>query len=283
MLLKQFVKYQSLGNDFILFDWFKKPATFVKNELPGHAFSEIARGLCDRHFGVGADGVLVITADQLASLPEIVVYNADGSNGEVCLNGLRFVAHYLHTHHHFPDTFSILLGGRIIDCVVVKNGQQDVDVVTRVGIVEVLGQKKITTTAGEFDGFVASVGNPHFIVFDRVEPEWLATHGKLLESHAAFPKKTNVEFVWEMGKELLGPVRRSFFMQVYERGCGITLACSSGAAALAGLLVSRGMVLVGEKVNVVMPGGTVVAWVDEQGMVTLQASAKRVFVGSLED
>ena len=101
-LLKQFVKYQSLGNDFIIFDWYKKPALFVQVELSGGHFSSVVQRLCDRHFGVGADGVLVITSHQEFGFPVVTIYNADGSKAESCLNGLRCVADYLFTEYYAP-------------------------------------------------------------------------------------------------------------------------------------------------------------------------------------
>src|SRR3989338_293477 len=110
--LKHFVKYQSLGNDFIVFDWFKKPTSFIQEELKDAQWKEFVIKTCDRHFGVGADGVLIITCCPQEGVPEILVFNADGSNGQTCLNGLRCVAKHLFDTHHFPKEFRIKMSQR---------------------------------------------------------------------------------------------------------------------------------------------------------------------------
>lgn len=281
-LLKQFIKYQSLGNDFVVFDWFKKPALFVHAELSGDGFGAFVRNLCDRHRGVGADGVLVITNHPQASQPEVTVFNADGSRAESCLNGVRCIAHHLYTEHHFPNKFSLLLGQRVVDCTIIKNDDQ-VEIITQVGSAQIHGPLCVQTEAGAFDGSVVSIGNPHYFVFDAVSLEWLAAHGKAIESHASFPQRTNVEFVWPQTTPVHEGVLHSYGMHVYERGCGVTLACSSGAAALTALLHAQGAVRADEKIGIAMPGGAVVTWIAADGTISLQAPAHRVFTGLLED
>jgi len=298
-LLKQFVKYQSLGNDFIIFDWYKKPALFVQVELSGGHFSSVVQRLCDRHFGVGADGVLVITSHQEFGFPVVTIYNADGSKAESCLNGLRCVADYLFTEYYAPappelvegrpvrggradgHEFQIKLGERMIDCIVHQEPSGTRTITTHIGSATMLGEQTVTTTAGTFSGTMVSVGNPHFFIDQQVTLEWLAQHGKAIESHELFPQKTNVEFFWQYSEPVILDVVKSYGITVFERGSGITLACSSGAAAFTGLLHSLGHIDDHEKISITMPGGSVIAWINN-GIISLQATAKPVFSGLLE-
>ena len=280
-LLKQFIKYQSLGNDFIIFDWYKKPSLFIQVELSGGHFGALVKRLCDRHFGIGADGVLVITNDQQYGCPVMSIYNADGSKAESCLNGLRCVADYLVAHHHLPGEFQIQLGVRMIDCMVHQEPDGTRTITTHVGSAAVLGQQTVTTAGGTFIGTMVSVGNPHFFIEQQVSLEWLALHGKAIESHELFPQKTNVEFFWQYPEPVIIDVVKSYGITVYERGAGITLACSSGAAAFTGLLRSTGQINDHEKISITMPGGMVMAWINS-GVISLQATAQLVFSGLLE-
>ncbi len=282
-LLKKFVKYQSLGNDFVIFDWLKKPAIFIQAELIGGDFGSFVQKTCDRHYGVGADGVLVITTDTLRRLPTLTVYNADGSKAESCLNGLRCVADYLFKEHNFPARFEIMLGAGIIDCLVQKNSDGMLVIVTQVGSASMLGKKSVTTEAGTFEGIAFSVGNPHFFIEQQVTLPWLAQHGKSIETHELFPQKTNVEFFWEEPEFFSQTGIKSYGMHIYERGCGITLACSSGAAAFTGLLRSMGKINDDEHISITMPGGRVIAWLDSNGVISLQATAQEVFSGVLSE
>jgi diaminopimelate epimerase len=280
-LLKKFVKYQSLGNDFVIFDWLKKPAIFIQAELIGSDFKASVQRLCDRHYGVGADGVLVLTTDPHRGLPHMTVYNADGSKAESCLNGLRCIADYLFAEHRFAPQFEVMLGARIITCSVQQESSGKRIIVTQVGTATILGEQCVTTGAGTFSGMAVSVGNPHFFIEQYVALPWLAEHGAAIESHAAFPEKTNVEFVWQEPALHDHTISKAYGMHIYERGCGITLACSSGAAAFTGLLRSAGKIKEHELISISMPGGVVMAWVDEEGVISLQATAQEVFSGLL--
>src|SRR5438045_267055 len=136
-ILKNFVKYHSLGNDFIVFDWYKRPSFYMHNELQEASWKQFVIDMCNRHYGVGADGIVIITNSQQAGMPEMLIFNADGTQAESCLNGLRCVAKYLFTEYHFPESFNIKLGQRIIECVMNPSTTQrdDYDVITRVGAV----------------------------------------------------------------------------------------------------------------------------------------------------
>lgn len=271
--LKHFIKYQSLGNDFIVFDWFKKPTSFIHEELKDAQWQQFVTKICDRHFGIGADGVLIVTYSSSDKVPEILIFNADGSNGQICLNGLRCIAKHLFDHHNFPVSFTIKMGSRIIECSV-QSKDGVTTITTNVGCVDYFGPCTIQTTVGQFDGYKASVGNPHFVIFDAKSVQWLAQYGALIESHAAFQQKTNVEFV-------VPESSKKYSVTVYERGAGVTLACSSGAAAIMGVLDHLKQCKRGEIITLKMPGGALLCSVEQNGTVTLTASAEYVFQGTM--
>jgi diaminopimelate epimerase len=277
---QDFFKYQSLGNDFILFDFFKKPfetSSFAKaldnssgRTVEGEAWSSIAKKLCNRHFGIGADGVLVLLDNQKLKIPQVLIFNADGSQAEICLNGLRCVAHHLYKNHNFPAQFKIEMGSKLIDCQI-EESNGEIEIVNKIPSPCYFGEKKINVNGAKFCGHVVNVGNPHFVVLQEMDVDWLKKYGHLIEGHKEFAGKTNVEFVWQDNE--------SFFnMLVYERGCGLTLACSSGATAVIFLLNVLKKVSGEEKVFLQMLGGELCCWI-EQDWVVLQAKADLVFNG----
>lgn len=276
-MFNHFFKYQSLGNDFIVFDWYKRPSQYLDKELNDAAWPDVVQRLCDRHVGIGADGVLIVKNNPQLGLPEMLIFNSDGSSAQSCLNGLRCIAQHLRMTHRYPEKFSIKLNDAVIECSFLEDNQTTL-ISSHIKTIQLHGMQEITTDAGTFRGHVASVGNPHFIIFQQVSQEWLACHGYAIEQHPSFPDRTNVEFITQ------DPLcKTSYQMNIYERGCGITLACSSGAAALAALLVEQSMVSLGEQITICMPGGSVRAKVVLPHEVILQAEAVRVFEGSLPD
>ena len=275
-MMRDFIKYHSLGNDFIIIDWLKKPESFLQSMIHGPAWQTWVREICTQHTGVGADGVLIIRGNIEAGMPEVLVYNADGSLGQTCLNGLRCVAQYLVVRRGLPAKITIKMGERNIVCDVIKTHESSAvhQVTMAMPPAQVHDQLPLVVEAEGFDGYVVSIGNPHYINFRSIELPFLQKFGPLLESHPAFPLRTNVEFVWQdCHRDNL------FHLLVYERGCGITNACSSGAAATLWLLYERGIVTAGAKIEIAMLGGFVTGWVQE-GSLYLQASAVEVFSGS---
>lgn len=288
-MLKNFYKYQSLGNDFILFDWYKKPETFVEQVLNEQNLQDLVIKICKPHFGIGADGVLILKGNTNARVAEMLIFNRDGSRAEICLNGLRCIAQHLFMHYNFPEKFQIKAGQRIIECLVQnsKDNPEQVIVKNNVGKVEYLGTKSIKMSQGQISGHCASVGNPHFIVFEKKDLNWLQTFGAEIESHKEFTSadssetgsgKTNVEFVWE---DKTSTSIKKFETIVYERGCGITLACSSGAAAISGVLLKLGLVNKNEEFQISMPGGIVKCSIDDSENINLYAPSIIVFSGTL--
>ncbi len=249
-------------------------------ELQGSAWQQFVQRICDRHRGVGADGVLIVTGFPQTGMPEMLIFNADGTQAENCLNGLRCVAHYLFTTYNFPQHFSVKVGARIADCSVQQDSQHQAgEIITRVGVVRHAGEREILVNGQSIKGDVASIGNPHFIISDKSTEGWMRTHGSSIESHEIFPQKTNVECVWPSREG----TTNSFEIMVFERGCGITLACSSGAACVASLLVQKNIITKGQKIVLNMQGGSVTAWLDADGSVTLQTSAQPIFSGTFYD
>jgi diaminopimelate epimerase len=155
-------------------------------------------------------------------------------------------------------------------CACTKSGSA---IRTSVGGIVYQGQKSVKVGKRLVGGHVVSVGNPHFIVFEKTTQEWLATNGKQIESNELFPQRTNVEFVW------WASVGKAIECLVYERGCGMTLACSSGAAAITGLLCNLGALQPLQKLAVRMCGGELVTWIDGDGRIVLQGEACPVFKG----
>lgn len=120
MMFNEFVKYHSLGNNFIIFDWYKKPDMYVEKELKDSNFINLVIKLCDRYKGVGADGVIIIKRNQARCCHAMLIYNADGTQAENCLNGLRCVVHYLFTTYKLPNQFSIGIGKQFVSCSMPK-------------------------------------------------------------------------------------------------------------------------------------------------------------------
>lgn len=283
-MLKNFYKYQSLGNDFILFDWYKKPETFVDQILVEQNLQDLVVKICQPHFGIGADGVLILKGNTNARVAEMLIFNKDGSRAEICLNGLRCIAQHLSMHYNFPEKFQIKAGQRIIDCLVQnsKENPEQVVVKNNVGKVEYIGTKSIKTSQGQISGHCASVGNPHFVVLEKKDISWLQSFGAEIESHKDFEtaasSKTNVEFVWQ---DKTSTSMKKFVSIVYERGCGITLACSSGAACISAVLLKLGLINKNEDFQISMPGGIIKCNIDDSENVTLCATSNLVFSGTL--
>ncbi len=264
-----FSKHHSLGNDFIIFDLRSSSHQQVKESFDALRAKDI-QALCDRHFGIGADGVLCILPS-VGAHAEVVIYNADGSLGGMCLNGLRCVAAFI-APEQASSELTIIMSGRSIACRVQRT-LTGVFVESFIKGFRVSDQHVISTPQGDFLGTPVDVGNPHFIIEQTVERSWLEAHGKHLESHEFFPHKANIEFVWPLGPNL-------FNLLVYERACGVTLACSSGAAATAMHLYKKGMIDQRKPIIFRMLGGDLEAELVDGETVRLRGSAHCVAAGN---
>ena len=247
----RFWKYHGLGNDFIVVENFDQ--TVSKDP-------EFVRKMCDRHFGIGADGILYVEKDCLCDA-RMVVMNSDGSEAEMCGNGIRCVAKHLYDNWFVRSksmSINTLAGQKSID-VTVHNGLVE-SVVVGMGAPH-LDRKDVPMKGdGQFvdaelsvedkkiRGTAVSMGNPHLIIFQDLEADEVEELGPLLERHASFPKRTNVEFV----KFVNGVLE----VKVFERGAGWTMACDTGACATAVAAAVLGKVPFEKEVEVRLPGGS---------------------------
>jgi diaminopimelate epimerase len=273
-----FWKYHGIGNDFILFE-------DLDNTIPDDP--KFVKKLCDRQFGIGADGILYVRTDPHADA-FMKIMNSDGSEAEMCGNGIRCMAKHLYdfaivneekmrinTVAGMKDISVKAMEGEVaevsVDMGPAKLGCKDIpmkcDGQFIDGAVEVEGNK-ITGTA-------VSMGNPHFIVFQELSDDQVARLGPIIHSLPIFPRKTNVEFV--------RPTDGRLDVKVFERGAGWTYACGTGACATAVAAGLKGIVPLGKDVKVRLPGGDLIINVKKDlSMVRMTGPATRVFQGEIE-
>jgi len=282
----KFSKLQATGNDFILVD-----ARTMKGE-----WSKLAQAMCDRHFGVGADGLILVQSSTIADL-KMCIFNSDGSEAEVSGNGLRCFAKYAIEKGMIGKmssragqgnrtlTIETLSGirkvkaymsGNKVNQVEVNMGlpqfqREQIPVKVKVDIIPILdyplmiGRKKLTLS-------LVSMGNPHAVSFlSRPIADFpLAEIGPKVERHSMFPQRTNFEVARVLS-------RGKIEAKVWERGVGETLACGSGACAIA--VVAQLLDYVDRQVDIIFEGGTVTVSWDRVGEVLLTGPVEEVFTG----
>ncbi|HDL63935.1 MAG TPA: diaminopimelate epimerase [Proteobacteria bacterium] len=268
----KFTKMQGLGNDFILVD---NP----DDNLNLHP--EQIRFLCDRHFGIGADGIITVDPSERADL-KMRIFNSDGSEPEMCGNGIRCFAIYARDHglvqgnEMTVETLAGIMRPRIVgDRVIVDMGPPEL---TGPMIPVNLPGRVIEHTAVFGDHRVAitclSMGNPHCVIFYPPDQDLpVEDLGPVIEVDPLFPEKINVEFIQVVSREEIN-------FQVWERGAGRTLACGTGAcaAAVAGALTDR----TEKKVLVHLPGGDLLVEWREDNHVFMSGAAATVFTGEID-
>lgn len=249
MTTQKFTKMQGCGNDFIIVDYgeFKKA---------GLNLEDFAKKVCSRNFSVGADGVIVPFLGQSNDVDaEWLFYNSDGSTAQMCGNGMRCFTKYLFDKKYVKtEKMTIRTGSGIIRSEILKDGQVRVNMgypILEPEKVPFKGKECINAPIkienNEITVNAVSMGNPHCVIYTDDNVDDLAVGlGPMLEKHEMFPQKTNVEFVNVVSREEIK-------VGVYERGCGITLACGTGACAsvVAGVLND----LLDNRVTVNLPGG----------------------------
>lgn len=267
----RFEKYEGLGNDFVIVE-----AASMEREL--------AVRICDRHRGVGADGVLLTGLDGEGA-PFMRVINADGSEPEMCGNGLRCVARYLAARGLVRETrFVVQTEAGPHACEVHEGG--DVTVAMRPASlvpreVPIAGEAPMIDAPLAVGGrtlrvTAVSMGNPHAVTFDDVG-ETRAALGPLVEGHPTFTARANAGFAAMRGE-------RAIDLFVFERGVGWTEACGTGACAAAVAAVETGRAPRGEAITVRLPGGPLSIVVGTPGApVMMRGPARRVFSGALGD
>lgn len=227
-----FVKMEGLGNDFVIMD--DRDGKIQQQE----DYPALAKRLCSRHFGIGADGIILIL-DSISHDIKFRIYNSDGSQAQMCGNGIRCFAKFLYENKMVSQKIIRVdtKAGTVIPEIITDDKDQVQSIRVDMGepilscrdipfespndraVEEILavGDETYTITA-------VSMGNPHAVIFvDDVEKVDVEKTGRLIENHERFPEKTNVEFIEVMNGELK--------MKVWERGTGVTLACGTGACA----------------------------------------------------
>jgi diaminopimelate epimerase len=272
----RFTKMQGTGNDYVYVDCFQEP---LPQDPPA-----LARRVADRHFGIGGDGLILICPTPHADA-QMRMFNADGSESEMCGNGLRCVAKYVYDHGICRrETLRIETGRGILTSELEVSGGKVQRVVVDMGE-PILDAAQIPTTLPGSPVVNAelcvgphrlrvtcvSMGNPHCVTYvDRLSDDWVLALGPKVETDPHFPRRTNAEFV-----EVLSPAEVR--VRIWERGSGETLACGTGASAVcvAGVLSGRS----GRKILAHLPGGDLqLCWRDDNH-VTLGGPAVEVFSG----
>lgn len=274
----KFTKMQGIGNDYVYVNCLEE-----KVDHP----EELAKLVSDRHFGIGSDGLILIKPSEVADF-EMAMYNADGSRGEMCGNGIRCVAKYVYDRGLTDKThisIETLAGIKYLELTVEKGQVSQVRV--DMGEPELLAEKipvisqqekviDVPITAGEKDYRMTcvSMGNPHCVVFmEDVEHLEIEKIGPLFENHELFPKRINTEFVKVID-------RKTLQMRVWERGSGETLACGTGACATAVAAMLNGSCE--EEVQIHLLGGDLtIEWNKESNHVFMTGPAEIVFDGEI--
>ena len=278
----KFTKMHGLGNDYVYVNCFEE-----KIENP----SEVAKFVSDRHTGIGSDGLIMINPSKVADF-EMEMYNADGSRGEMCGNGIRCVGKYVYDYG-LADKTSIsveTLGGIKYLNLTVENGKvalvrvdmgkpilkpELIPIVMEDEAAENVIDSPIIVDGNEYRMTGVSMGNPHDVVFwDGIDTMDIETIGPKFENHERFPKRINTEFV-----EVLD--RHTAKMRVWERGSGETQACGTGACAVAVACILNG--LTEDNVTVKLLGGDLqIEWNREEDKVYMTGTATTVFDGIIE-
>lgn len=275
----KFTKMQGIGNDYVYVNCFQET---VKNP------SQVAKFISDRHFGIGSDGLIMICPSEVADC-KMVMYNADGTQSQMCGNGVRCVGKYIHDKGLTDkETVTVeTLGGikvlelhvkdGVVDTITVDMGEpelvpENIPVNSKLQVfqeqpVEVLGQTYLLTAV--------SMGNPHGITFvENTNNLDLETIGPLFEHHPLFPERTNTEFIQVIDRQTLK-------MRVWERGAGETLACGTGACAslVAAVLTGR----TDREATLQLLGGDLhIRWDEATNHVFMTGPAAFVFDGEID-
>ncbi|MFC1753098.1 diaminopimelate epimerase [Thermoproteota archaeon] len=278
----QFSKMHGLGNDFIVID-------AITHRLEGIDLAILAKQLCNRHFGIGADGlILVLESSKCDS--KMRIFNPEGSEAEMCGNGLRCFAKFAYENDIIEkEVFSVeTLGGAMVPALILKNGKIEAieidmgEPAFQRSKIPMLGpdtdkviNEPISINNREFRITCVSMGNPHAVVFvEDLKTIDIPTLGPLFEKNERFPERVNTEFVQILNRQEAVTI-------VWERGAGETLACGTGACAVvaAGVLNN----LLDRKVMVHLPGGSLpVEWQESDNHIMMSGPAELVFTGQIE-
>jgi len=273
-----FVKYHGLGNDFILVDNRQQPEPIITPEQ--------AILWCDRHFGIGADGVIFALPGQAGTDYTMRIFNSDGSEPEMCGNGIRCLARFIADLEgtNAQEIYRIHTLAGVIVPKLEANGQVTVDMgfprlraaeipTTLAAAEQQVVNQPIEVAGKSWQVTCVSMGNPHCITFvEDVAAISLEAIGPQFEHHPTFPQRTNTEFIEVVSRDYLK-------MRVWERGAGITLACGTGAcAALAAGVLND---LCDRRATVELPGGCLeIEWSAVDQRLYMTGPAQQVFSGA---
>ena len=266
------IKYQALGNDYLVLD-LPAPLEEIVERLPE---------LCDRHRGLGSDGLLAVDPEAMT----VRIFNPDRSEAQKSGNGLRIAAAHAVLEHRAGERFELRTpGGRNAVRIINRNGAQ---VVSEVDIGRPSfraadlpatfdgepDRVHLDTPVGSVEAMLVSVGNPHCVVFgEQVTVERCLELGPHLERHRAFPERTNVQLFEALDR---GHIR----VEIWERGAGYTLASGTSASAVAAACMRAG--LVDNHVTVQMPGGDLAIRREEGGHLVQSGPARRVYRAAVD-
>lgn len=277
----KFTKMQGIGNDYVYVDCFQET---VNNP------SAVAKFVSDRHFGIGSDGLILVKPSDVADC-EMDMYNLDGSQGAMCGNGIRCVAKFAYDKgivHKKNISVATKSGIKYLELTVKNNKVSSVKVnmgspILNAKTIPVVSEKEqvinepLTVNGETYHITAVSMGNPHAIVYmDDVENLDIAEIGPAFENHINFPDRINTEFVKVIDRHTLQ-------MRVWERGSGETLACGTGACAVAVASTLNGLVDEDVPVTVKLLGGDLeILWNRQENLVYMTGPATTVFEGEID-
>lgn len=263
----KFTKMQGLGNDYVY-------VNCLEEMVPDP--EETARLVSDRHFGVGSDGLILICPSKAADF-EMRMYNADGSRGEMCGNGIRCVGKYVYDYgltDKTDITVETLAGIKHLEIFPQDGKAREIKVDMGAPVVSAI-DSPIEVNGREYHITEVSMGNPHAVLYiEDVQGLAIEKIGPCFETHPRFPNRVNTEFARVLD-------RQTVEMRVWERGSGETLACGTGACAVAVASMVNG--LTDHQVTVRLLGGDLkIQWDGKGGSVYMTGPARTVFEGEID-
>ncbi len=275
-----FVKSHGLGNDYIVLDG---------ENIDFDLSKEAIKTLCDVHFGIGSDGILLKVPSKVADFG-LKIFNPDGSEAEKSGNGLRIFCKFLYDYGYTrKKEFTVETKGGVVKAQIKEEKHQKARIITvdmgraqfstrkipvNIEKEECIGEK-IVIEGKEFEINCVSVGNPHcVIIVDKLDEEETKKYGKIIENLPIFPNRTNVQFVKPISENKAE-------IRIWERGAGYTLASGSSSCAVASVLVKRG--LTKKNVEIVMPGGSLTIEIDDNWNIKMTGEVQEICNGLLSE
>lgn len=272
-----FVKSHGLGNCYIVID---------SDKIDFELTDERVIRICDLHFGVGSNGILLKVPSKIADFG-LKIYNTDASIAENCGNGLRIFSKFLHDYGYLSsDKFTVDILGRLIHCEILEKNAAGKAIKVRVDMgkanfvakqvpvnfpKEECINQPVTFGGKEFRINCVSVGNPHCVVFrDELNQEELLKYGPIIETDKMFPNRTNVQFAHVVNRNLVE-------IKIWERGVGNTLASGSSSCAVASAMRKNN--LVDKEVTIRMPGGELQISIDEEWNIKMTGPVEEICSG----